>query len=210
MEPDRDMFEDWRDKQDSKNWITRKTNLIFSWWNHDGKYIYKHFKAGIKNIIYWFPVIWKDRNYDSHYIFEVLKHKLATQSDYIAKRDMHVMAQRDSRRMVICTKLIQLIQDDFYASEYSGYHKTKNWFEPIEGSDASTWKSKTLEENFSDYFNKYPLIHKRVLNGEGVFNREGREEDKQIIAMNISYINHQRAQTMLFNIIDKNISGWWD
>jgi hypothetical protein len=210
MEPDKDIFDEWKDERAARNWITRKVDSIFSWWNHDFKYMHLHLKYGVKNLIYWFHVIWNDRNYDSHYIFEVLKHKLNAQSNYIGKRDIHTMAQRDSRRMMVCSKLIQLIQDDFYASEYSNYHKTKHWFEPIEGSDSSTWKSRTLEENFSDYFNKYPLIYKRVLNGEGVFDRKDREEDQQIIAMNMSYINQERAQTMLFNIINKNINGWWD
>jgi hypothetical protein len=67
-----------------------------------------------------------------------------------------------------------------------------------------------LEENFDDYFKKYPLIYKRVLNGEGIINREGREDDKQLIAMNIGYINHDRVRKLLFKTMEENIEGWWD
>jgi hypothetical protein len=67
-----------------------------------------------------------------------------------------------------------------------------------------------LEENFDDYFKKYPLIYKRVLNGEGPINREGREDDKQLIAMSIGYINHDRVKKLLFKIMEENIEGWWD
>ena len=74
----------------------------------------------------------------------------------------------------------------------------------------SSWESRTLEENFDDYFKKYPLIYKRVMNGEGGRNIEGREDDKQLIAMNIGYINHDRARKMLFKIMEENIEGWWD
>ena len=35
---------------------------------------------GIKNLLYWFPIIWKDRNFDEHFIYEILKHKLKYQS----------------------------------------------------------------------------------------------------------------------------------
>ena len=31
---------------------------------------------GIKNIVYWFPVIWKDRHWDEWYIIKILNHKL--------------------------------------------------------------------------------------------------------------------------------------
>ena len=84
-------------------------------------------------------------------------------------------------------------------------------FEDIEDKPGlSSWESKLLEENFDDYFKKYPLIYKRVLNGEGVFGREGRKEDKQVIAMNIAHINHDRARKLLFKIMEENIERWWD
>jgi len=211
MEPEKDIFEQWSDERAAKSYIRRKLEFISLWWNHDGKYMHREFARGVKNLIYWFPIIWKDRNWDSHYIFEILKHKLTAQANYIAERDIHTRAQHDARDMRRCVKLMQLIDDDFYESEYSDYHKTKHWFEPIDdGTDSSTWKSKLLEENFDDYFAKYPLIHKRVLAGEGVFKRDGREDEKQIIAMNIGNINQERAHNLLFKIMKDNILGWWD
>jgi hypothetical protein len=48
------------------------------------------------------------------------------------------------------------------------------------------------------------------MNGEGIFGREGRREDKQVIAMNIGHINHDRARKLLFKIMEENIEGWWD
>jgi hypothetical protein len=106
---------------------------------------------------------------------------------------------------------MKLVQDEFYSSEYSDYHKTKHWFEDIEDRPGlSTWESKLLEENFDDYFAKYPLIYKRVLNGEGYFNLDGRREDKQIVAMNIAHINHDRARKLLFKIMEEHIERWWD
>jgi hypothetical protein len=70
--------------------------------------------------------------------------------------------------------------------------------------------SEQIWEKFDDYFKKYPLIYKRVMNGEGVFKREGREDDKHIIAMNIAYINQDRAHKLLFKIMEENILKWWD
>jgi len=211
MEPEKGIFEQWADERAAKSWIRNKIEFIPLWWDHDGKYMHREFARGVKNLIYWFPIIWKDRNWDSHYIFEILKHKLTAQANYIAERDIHTRAQHDARNMRWCVKLMKLIQDDFYESEYGDYHKTKHWFEPIDdGMGSSTWKSRELEENFDDYFAKYPLIHKRVLNGEGVFKREGREDEKRLIAMNIGIINQTRSHKLLFKIIEQNIQGWWD
>jgi hypothetical protein len=211
MEPEKDIFDQWEEERKQKPWIIRKLEFIPLWWNHEGKYYHKMFRTGVQNLWYWFPIIWKDRNWDSHYIFEIMTHKLKAQSKYIGERDIHTRAKRDAEIMMTCVRLMKLVQDEFYSSEYSDYHKTKHWFEDIEDRPGlSTWESKLLEENFDDYFKKYPLIYKRVLNGEGHFGRDGRREDKQIIAMNMSHINHDRARKLLFKIMEEHIERWWD
>jgi hypothetical protein len=211
MEPEKDIFDQWSEEKEKEFWIVRKLKFIPSWWNHEGKYYFKMFRTSIKNLIYWFPVIWKDRNWDSHYIFEIMMHKIKAQSKYIGSRDIHTLAKRDAEVMMTCVRLMKLVQEETYSSEYSDYHKTKYWFEDLENKPGySSWESKLLEENFDDFFKKYPLIYKRVLNGEGVFKREGREDDKQIIAMNIGHINHNRARKLLFKLMEENIEEWWD
>ena len=211
MEPEKDIFEQWKEERESRSWLKRKTDYISLWWEHDGRYMGKEFIRGIKSLWYWLPVIWKDRNWDHRFIFDVFAHKLKAQAEYIGKYGLHLNNWKDERDMMICVRLIEKVQDEFYSSEYMDYHKTKTWFEPCEDKEGfSEWKSRELEENFDDYFAKYPLIYKRVMNGEGVFSREGREDDKKIIAMNIAKINHDRARKLLFKIMEEEIERWWD
>ena len=206
------MFDQWRDERESRSWLRRKIDYISFWWRRDGKYLHLEFKRGIKNLIYWFPIIWRDRNWDSHYIFEILKHKLKAQSKYIGGRDIHTQAKRDAEIMMTCVRLMKLIQDEHYSSEYSDYHISTHWFEDIPDKPGySIWESKQLKENFDDYFKKYPLVYKRVLAGEGPFQPISfKQEDKQRIAMNIGHINHDRARKLLFKIMEQNIEKWWD
>ena len=59
----------------------------FLWWlRWEAKYSHKDLYQGIKNLVRWFPIIWRDRDWDDHYIFEVLKFKLKNQSKYIDKK----------------------------------------------------------------------------------------------------------------------------
>jgi hypothetical protein len=211
MEPEKDVFEEWAENHNKRNPFKKFMNNIKFIWNDKIRYIHKEILTGIKNIWYWLPIIWKDRNWDSHYIFEIMKHKLKAQSKYIGNRDFHTAAKRDAEIMLTCVKLMELIQDDFYSVEYMDYHKTKHWFEDVEDRPGySSWESRLLEENFDDYFKKYPLIYKRVINGEGWLSREGREDNKQIIAMNMGQINHGRAKKLLFKIMEEHIERWWD
>jgi hypothetical protein len=201
-----DFFEDLKNRP-RPNFFRR----IYLWWYHDGRFYHKYFKQGVKNIIYWFPIIWKDRNWDSHYIFEILQHKLKAQANYIGSNDRHTRAQQDARRMRLCVKLIKKVQEEDYTMEYMDYHKDRVWFTDCEDRpNSSLMNSEIVWEKFDDYFKKYPLIYKRVMNGEGVFSRKDREDDKQIIAMNIAHLNHDRARKLLFKIMEKNIEGWWD
>ena len=210
MEPEKDILEQWQEERESRSWLRKKLDSISLWWEHNGRYLGNEFIRGIENLWYWLPVIWKDRNWDDSFIFTILSHKLKAQSAYIGGRGIHVSAERDAEIMMTCVRLIEKVKDEYYGMEYMDYHKTKHWFEPADKEGYSTWESKELEENFDDYFAKYPLIYKRVLNGEGIFNREGREDDKHIIAMNIAHINHDRARKLLFKLMEQNIEGWWD
>jgi len=203
-----DFFEDLKNRP-RPNFFRR----IYLWWVHDGKYYHKYFKQGVKNIWYWFPIIWKDRNWDDHYIFEILKHKLKAQAKYIGKRDFHTRAQLDAKRMRLCIELINKVQEEYYSSEYMDYHRDRVWFTDCEDRPGSSlYNTEEIWEKYDDYFAKYPLIYKRVMKGEGVFTLNGRDEKdmKHIIAMNIGHINQQRAQDLLFKILNENINGWWD
>jgi hypothetical protein len=210
MEPEKDIFEQWAEERKARPWFRRKVDHISLWWDHDGRYLAKEFIRGIKSIRYWLPIIWKDRSWDDSYIFTILSHKLKAQAQYIGGRGIHVRAERDAEVMMTCVRLIEKVQEEWYSMEYMDYHKTKHWFEPVpEKEGYSTWESRELEENFDDYFAKYPRIYKRVLNGEGIFKLDG-TDDKQRTAMNIAHINHDRARKLLFKIMEQNIEKWWD
>lgn len=199
-----DFFEEIRSRKIS---VWRK---IYLWWKFEAQYYHKDFINGINNIWYWFPIIWKDRNWDSHYIFEVIKHKLNSQSQYIGSNNGHTRAQQDAHRMNICTKLIQKLQDDDYQLEYMDYAKDRHWFTPCEDTPGSSiWNSEIIWEKYDDYFKKYPLVYKRVMNGEGFTSLEGREDDKHVIAMCIAHLNHERARKLLFKIMESEIEKWW-
>ncbi len=213
MEPEKDIFEQWSEERAALPWYKRKLKGITLRWNHDWKYIPKNIKQGFKNLKYWLPIIWKDRNYDHRFIYDILQHKLKAQSKYIGDRDIHTRAKKDAEVMMTCVRLIDKVSDEWYSSEYMDYHKTKHWFKPCEDKEGySTWESRTLEENFDEYFKKYPLIYKRVINGEGHFKFDNvvDTKNKERIAMNIAHINEERAQKLLFKIMEQNIRGWWD
>lgn len=182
-------------------------NKIRLWLKWDAKHLHRDIIQGIKNLVKWFPIVWKDRDWDTHYIWQVMKFKLKNQSKYIGYHDRHLSAKRDAQIMMLCVKLIEKIQSEYYGCEYLDYQESKFYFTPIPNSDKSEMKSEILSQRFNEYFAKYPRIYKQVMQMKNpIFKRN----DDYGIAMNISHINHQRALKLLFKIMETNIERWWD
>ena len=172
------------------------------------KYNIKQFFSNIRNLIRWFPIMWKDRDWDDYYIWIILETKLKNQAEYIKKRGHHLDADRDAERMMTCVRLIQKVKDEFYQMEYSDYHKSEYHFDDIPDKPGySQLRIEELSENFDDYFKKYPRIYKQVMAMKKTsFSRS----EKSGIAMNMAWINHKRAKSLLFKLLNQHIETWWD
>ena len=166
----------------------------------------------IKNLIRWFPVIVKDRDYDYYFIFEILKTKLKHQAKYIGDRDIHVNAKRDSEIMMLCVRLIDKIQSEYYTDEYMGYHESRyNWLDMEENPDCKELEVEEVSETYDEYFEKHKTAVRRIFKDTNlqVFKLNNKNY-KQKLAMNLGRYNEMRAQDLLFKLINRNIRGWWN
>ena len=50
------------------------------WIINDAKYLHYDVYYGFKNLFYWFKIIWKTREWDESYMFEIEQHKLKAMS----------------------------------------------------------------------------------------------------------------------------------
>ena len=90
---------------------------LYRWVRWELPYQHKYIKYGVKNLYKWFWVIWKDRDWDHHYIFQVLKFKLEKQASHLAENGFHNNAQRDAELMMTCVRLIDKLQNEYYYDE---------------------------------------------------------------------------------------------
>lgn len=209
-------FDPDMEPEKKETWLSK----IQKWWEEniyeayieETLYFFRKIKLGIKNLIEWFPIIWEDRHWDDKYIFDILQHKIKLQSRYIRERDFHTLAKRDSEIMDTCVRLIEKVKNEDYQSEYFDYHDFEWKFVPLEDRPGySSLETEEKWENFDDYFKRYPLVYKRVLNGEGVFSLDTEDDQRKTrIAMNIAHINHERARKLLFKILESQIERWWN
>jgi len=163
-------------------------------------YKIKQFFRRIYNLYRWFPIIWKDQDWDHYYIFEILKFKLKNQAEYIGKRGNHLSAKRDAEIMMLCVRLIEKVQDEYYGCEYQDYCKVDIKFVDSKSHpDMYEIEMETVSERYDEYFKKYPRIYNQV-----------KIEDKHRTAFYIARENEERAHKLLFKILEQNIQRWWD
>ena len=180
----------------------------YLWWKFEGQYMIPDFIKGIKNLIKWFPTIWKDRDYDHNYIFEILKYKLVSQRDYLVSHSYHESSKRESEKINTCINLIDKIKDDYYNSEWSSYHKSSHeWLDILEGDYSNKgykeMKTTLISENFDEYFAKYKLVYLK-------FKKSNTNCSKMDLAIKMAHENHKRCKKLLFSILENNIENWWD
>jgi hypothetical protein len=162
--------------------------------------------TGISNLIKWTSTIYKDRDWDKHYIFEMLKFKLIQQRKELVGANRHTGIEDTNRYITICLNLIEHIQEETYNLEYQNYVRERMWFSD-NGDGTSTWNSEIEMENFSGYFKKYSNQTKYLLNKKP---RLGLPENKMELALKLSDLNQSRCQTLLFKILNEKINTWWD
>ena len=95
---------------------------LYRWLRWELPYQHKYIKYGVKNLYKWFWIIWKDRDWDHYYIFQVLKFKLEKQAKHLSERNWHESSKRDAELMMTCVRLINKLQNEEY---YEAYYDSK-------------------------------------------------------------------------------------
>jgi hypothetical protein len=102
----------------------------------------RNFINSIKTVFAWLPIIWKDRQWDSHYYEVILLHKIKLQRKYFEKRQFFVGYEDEVKWMKKCEYLLtMLINNTYWLDEWDGKAPSEN------GLDWKTWNYKRLIDN---------------------------------------------------------------
>lgn len=72
---------------------------------------------GIHNLIIWFPVIWYNRWWDEHYIYEILYKQFSLMAKNFDKYGIHASVKRQVKQLKTCELLCKrLVENDYITS----------------------------------------------------------------------------------------------
>ena len=166
----------------------------------------KQIFQGLRNIFLWIPIIYKDRNWDGHYVFEIIKFKLLQQRKYLVEANRHEGVPILNRDITLCLNLIERIQEEYYNMEYMDYCKDDfNWIKSEEHIDCHKLDIVPVWEKFDEYFAKHKASVKKVLKQD-----RNLSSSKKKLAMMLSIYNQEKCQKLLFKLLNEKINHWWD
>lgn len=181
----------------------------------------KHLFNFFPKLVRWIPILWNDQDWDDHYIFEILKFKIKQQRDYLVSNNRHTNIDIDNYWMTVCLNLIERIQEDYYELEYFDYKDEKISFvlsdevSKYDGQELFEMKSVCTRDNTLEYLNKYFLDRDKVLkiesnNGWDLYDYETNQKSRFSLCLFVSRYRQQKAIDLLFKILSKKITHWWD
>lgn len=153
-------------------------------------------KYGIKNLIVWFPVIWKDRDWDQQFLYVILHFKLKRMENLHRKYGHLVNSEKYANQIKLAVSLLDRIIKDDYLENVMIPHE-KKWgesdfvFTPLK--DNKNLSSLTIKVEKANTPEEKAKEHKeRMTLYEHSDNLKKQDLD------------------MLFKHIRKNVEGWWD
>lgn len=162
---------------------------IKDWFKYDIPY-------GIQNLRVWFPVIWKDRNFDFYFIYAIMRHKLHLMEKSIRKYGCHVNAEKDADDIKRCVLLLdRLMADGYHENAFKKYYE--RWGDPEMTTipckdDPNLHSLEFIYENVHTEMDE--IIRKKQFSNAFEHERYLKEQDKKL----------------LFKMMEKHIEGWWD
>jgi hypothetical protein len=155
----------------------------------------KDFIDGVKNIIRWIPVLYKDRDWDDYFITKMLQKKIEHQRKYLVEHNRHLTVDKDNFWMTVILNLIEAEHQDYYGCEYMDYYESEGFL------------SDTLSvDNLDEYIAKYPGAKRAVL--KKYPNHDFSE--KKRLAFYMSGHRQKKCRDLLFEILKRKSINWWD
>ena len=160
-------------------------------------YQIKRFFKKCKNVIRWFPTIWKDEDWDSSYITEILIKKLEHQRDFFASNKPYTVdAVVKANQIQNAINLLHMTKDswEFYECEV------------MEGLDAK-WGKGVLR--FEPLGNGTSELH---IDYDGVKTEEDKEQYTKEFREGMAQVmkQYKKDKREAFKYLADHIDFWWD
>jgi hypothetical protein len=152
----------------------------------------KEFLCNVRRVLYWLPIIWSDRWWDSAFLLRVMEAKLRWDAKHYGEHGITCSADRHAKQMLIAAILCKRLRENNY---------TTPWDE-----EAGENTSRLLS---------YISSNRKEHDGVVWHSSKGYEADKALAraadwARKHSDEMQKQDIALLCDILRRNVRSWWD
>jgi len=144
----------------------------------------KQFFRNIHNLIYYFKVIWNDRDWDHSYIEYILLAKYKKQYKRLVRLNKFVDSKTTNKALKICIDILQRRKDSWYNDTYFYLMHNDVIWDPVVGENDLV--------QISESWN--------ISNDMELYNKKSNE----------ARLVEERDWKLYCNIVEKYYNNWWD
>jgi hypothetical protein len=162
-------------------------------------YPFRRLFRKIKNVFRWLPTIWKDEDFDDHFIVEILIKKLEHTRDFFLSGNTHIArAEEVAEEIQEAIDRLHMTRDSWEFYE-----------QPAHDIIEEKWGKTTFE--FIPLEDR-PNVSEMVSKTEKVKTPEDKEQYSEDFraAMKTARKEYMKDKKEAYKFIAKHIDGWWD
>ncbi len=144
----------------------------------------------IKNVFRWLPIIWRDQDWDKHYLYTILYFKLKNMEEFFRSENTHIAEAENIAKEIQIAKIL-----------------AKRLADEVHLENAIMWHDKIYERpEFEEMFKDIPGSEYSLYVGDP---DKERGESFYKCCRHSDYME-QRDKEYLFDHMKKKINRWWD
>jgi hypothetical protein len=162
-------------------------------------YPIRRFFRKVKNVFRWLPTIWKDEDFDDHFIVEILIKKLEHTRDFFLSDRTHIA---DAKKVA-----------DEIQQAITKLHRTRDSWEFYEEPAMEVLENKWGKTKFEFIpLEDNPNLSELKTSVENAVTEEEKEEYKKEFRETLKQCRKQymKDKKEAYKFIAKNIDKWWD
>jgi hypothetical protein len=166
-------------------------------------YTIQNYYFRIKKALKWAILIFNDKfcEYDS--LYTVIYEKIKDIDETLSNHKKHQI-----NKILL---LIDKVKNEYYLDEYMNYYNIELSYDKCdESSNLFKVNSNLLFDNSYEYFTKYPLTYKKIINQLDITKYDEGFDRNFVIGIHMARYRHGKAKRLLFKMIENNIESWWD
>lgn len=142
---------------------------------------WRSIRYGVPNLIKWFPIIWKDRDFDGAYFEDLLRFKLRNMMHFFYGPDTHILnAYKYAEQIEEVLYLFDKLSDDHYIEDID-----PNYFAKFETGNINS---------FIEYLN----------------NKTDEQRKKDMLAHTKALFLEKQDRERAYQLLGERIKEWWD